>query len=400
VEYGGSLALDPPTPEDEDNIMAALKQSDRVSSISLTVTNSLLEKLSAIERPIPELEDLVLLSRDSVRLTLPSAFGWGTRLRCLHLTRIVFFALPQLLYSSRNLVDLQLREVLNPWLFSPEALTDALSGMAQLRSLSLHLLLTIDHIGVSLPSRKRVVLPALTRLDFRGITTYLEDLVAGIDTPRLGDIKLTFFKESIPDHSKLSEFIDRIPILKSYRRADILSSERAISISLKPPGTPARLKLQFFNKPLSVRLSSLAQICIHSSTFPFNVEDLRISVTRQPRRKDILCDRQWLGLLSSFTGVKWFHLDGNLSTNIVRILQLPDSRHETVLPALHKLYIPQPGPRHAPLPEAVVSFMTSHRLSGHPIGVEYERLRHISELRGTGTVYAQCHHHYSLTRLE
>ena len=134
----GISALDPPAPEDEDNIMAALKQSDRVSSISLTVTTSLLDKLYAIERPFSELEDLVLLSRDSVQLTLPSTFRWGPRLRRLHLTRIAFPALLQLLHSSRNLVDLQLHEVLNPWYFSPEALTNALSGMAQLQSLSLH----------------------------------------------------------------------------------------------------------------------------------------------------------------------------------------------------------------------------------------------------------------------
>jgi hypothetical protein len=41
VNYGGSPMLDPPAPEDDGNIMAALKQSGRVSSISLTVTNSL-----------------------------------------------------------------------------------------------------------------------------------------------------------------------------------------------------------------------------------------------------------------------------------------------------------------------------------------------------------------------
>ncbi|KAI9443736.1 hypothetical protein BJY52DRAFT_1216752 [Lactarius psammicola] len=152
VEYGGSLELDSPTPKDEDNIMAALKQSDRVSSITLTVTNPLLEKISAIETPFSELEELVLLSRDCTWPTLPGTFGWGTRLRSLHLTRTASFVLPGLLYSSRNLVDLQLHEVLDPWLFSPEALTDALSGMAQLRSLSLHVL--TDRFRVSLTSRK------------------------------------------------------------------------------------------------------------------------------------------------------------------------------------------------------------------------------------------------------
>ncbi|KAH8984734.1 hypothetical protein EDB92DRAFT_1950562 [Lactarius akahatsu] len=75
--YGGSLELDPPAPEDEDNILAALKQSDRIISISLTITNSLLEKLSAIERPFSELENLVLLSRDGLLLALPFDFRWG-----------------------------------------------------------------------------------------------------------------------------------------------------------------------------------------------------------------------------------------------------------------------------------------------------------------------------------
>jgi hypothetical protein len=86
----GFSRLDSPAPEDEDNIVAALKQSDRISSISLTVTNCLLEKLSAIDRPFPELEDLVIFSRDRMLLTLPRAFGWGQRLRSLNLTGIAF----------------------------------------------------------------------------------------------------------------------------------------------------------------------------------------------------------------------------------------------------------------------------------------------------------------------
>jgi hypothetical protein len=129
----GSFELDPPAPEDEDNIiLAALKQADRVSFIDLrvTVTNPLLERLSTIEWSFPKLEDLVLLSIENARLTLPSAFRWGGRARLgsLHFTRIIFPGLPQLLRSSENLVYLQLHKVLDPGLFTPETLTDALSG--------------------------------------------------------------------------------------------------------------------------------------------------------------------------------------------------------------------------------------------------------------------------------
>jgi hypothetical protein len=373
VEYGGSPTLDPPAPEDEDDIVAALEQSDRVSSIGLTITTSLLEKLSAIEGPFSELEDLFLLPPDSLRLTLPSAFWWGTRLRSLHLTRITLIELPQLLYSSRELVDLQLHEVLSPWLFSPKALTDALGGMAQLRSLSLHFPPAIDHIGVvSIPSRKRVVLPLLTRLNFRGNPKYSEGIVTGIDAPRLADIEVTLFNEDVLqfgfDVSTLSRFVYRIEMQKSHRQADILISERSVSVSLTQPASTC-FKLQVPCKFLSRQLSYVSRICTDFSTFLSNVEDLRISVTG-PSTRNVYYYKDWLeAIINSFTGVKSFHVAGNLWTNFVRATQ-----RKTLLPALHKLYIPHPGPRHAPLREAVVSLMTSRRLSGHPIAVEYERL--------------------------
>ncbi|KAH9043530.1 hypothetical protein EDB83DRAFT_1587427 [Lactarius deliciosus] len=243
VRYGGTLELSPPAPEDEDNIMAALKRSDLVCSISLTVTSSLLKKLSLIERPFLGLEeDLVLLSQDGLRLTLPSAFRWGSRLRCLHSTKIAFPSLLQLLSSSTNLVDLQLHEIFDPWHLLPEALTKALFGMAQLRSLSLHFLSTAIYLSPPPSAEERIVLPGLTRFNFRGVTKYLEDFVTRIDAPHLGDIEITFLDGPTFGVSKLSKFIDRMEMHKSLRRAHILSSDRAISISLILPGAPTCIK--------------------------------------------------------------------------------------------------------------------------------------------------------------
>ena len=65
----------------------------------------------------------------------------------------------------------------------------------------------------------------------------------------------------------------------------------------------------------------MSRICLHFSAFLLNVEDLRISATRPSSQENSLCSERWLELLNSFTGVKWFHLDGNHSTNIVRALQ-------------------------------------------------------------------------------
>ena len=378
VDYGGVPGLDPPTLEDENDIMAALNQPDRVHSISLTITSSLLERLSAIKRPFLKLEHLILVSRDGVQLTLPSAFQWGQRLRRLHLTRIVIPTLVQLHNSS--ITDLQLHEVSNPFHSSPNALPNALFRMAQLRSLSPRSLSTSDHVAVSLPSWNRVVLPALTRLKYRGIDRELENLVARIDdAPRLEDIEVTFSNESITDLSKLIAFIDRIEIHKSHRQAHILSSENAISISFVQPGAPTRIKFRSVHDSLYLRLFFMARIFTRFSALLLDVEDLHINVAQQSIQEDTSYIAQWLQLLNLFGGVHWLHVVGKLSTEIVRLLDKAE------LPALHGLYIPQPGPCHVPLREAVVSFMTLRRLSGHPIVVEYERLSHMSQLSGAGT---------------
>ena len=140
VSYGGSPMLDPPAPEDEENIKAALKHSDRVHSISLTVTKSLLANLSTISETCSRLEELILLSRETLQLTLISAFRWDQRLRTLKLTRIAIPTLPQLLSLSTGLVDLRLHEIPRVGYFPPGAFADALSGMTQLETLSFHFL--------------------------------------------------------------------------------------------------------------------------------------------------------------------------------------------------------------------------------------------------------------------
>ncbi|KAH9070676.1 hypothetical protein EDB83DRAFT_2367449 [Lactarius deliciosus] len=370
VNFGGFQVLDPPAPEDEDNIKAALKQSSRVTSINLTVTSSLLEKLSEIGGPFSKLEDLVLLSRDGVQLTLPSSFRWGSRLRGLHLTRIALPGLTRLLYSSRNLVDLQLHEVLNT---SPATLVGALSRMAHLRFLSLQFPSAASHVNFPSPSGERITLPALTRLHLRGIGAYSEDFAARIDTPGLRDTEITFFNERIIEASKLREFIGRIEMQKSYCRGDIISSERAISVSLTRPlaRAPTCLKLQVLCETLRSQPFCIAQICSRFSAFLLHVEDLHISTTRVSSGQDSNNRGQWLGLIRQFRGAKWFHVAGDYSTD-----------RGTVLPALHKLCIREPEPYYAPLRKALVPVMHSWWLSGRFVAVEYERVC------GTGTTHA------------
>jgi hypothetical protein len=371
VQYGGAApSLDPLSPDDEDNIVAALKQSNRVRSISLTVTSSLLEKLSAIEMPFLELEDLVLLSRDGAWLTLPNTFRWGVRLRTLHLTWPDIPALPKLLSLSTALVDLQLNKIPNVEYFSPNALANALFGMTQLRTLTLHLLsFTLHRNDLGLPpqSREFIALPSLTCLNYRGTSDYLDSFVVRIDAPRLRSIDMTFFCRPTMDASQLGQFLSRIKMQQSCR-ADIVSSERAISISFTPPGAHTSLELHVSCSLLTRRLSYMAQICNSLSAFFQGVEYLCISARKPSSCWDDrdLTSNEWGMLIHPFRCTKWVRVSGDQLTNVVLALRLQQC--EAVLPALHKLCIQEPEPRQAPLREDVVSFVHSRRLSGHIIG--------------------------------
>ena len=407
LEYGSSLALDPPSPEDEVNIITALKRSDRVNSISLTVTATLLDKLyrDAVERPFLELEDLILLSQDSLPLALPKTFLCAPRLRRLHLTGIRMPGLLQLLHSSRDLEDLQLHEALGSCCFSIDKFTDALSELAQLQSISLRFSSATDPFLSRSPPDRRVVFPALTSLKFLGCAKYLERLVLRMDAPRLADIQFTFSDTFIYYLPNLSKFVDGIEMQKSHHQARILSSERAISISLTQHGASTCFTLRLLTERLNEPIFFMTCILSFFPAFLLNVDDLCISVTQASESTQEVSSygERWQKLLKPFTGVKWLHLDVNNSTSseILHALQgiswMPQT---TVLPVLYKLYLPHLGPRHVPLSEAVVSFMTSRWRSGNPIGVEYVRLHRVSEPHGRGTSPCTVPLHYVLILLK
>ena len=84
-----------------------------------------------------------------------------------------------------------------------------------------------------LPSEGRIVLPALTQLDFRGFSKYFEGLVARIDAPCLRITEIDFaylFGNYVDIQTQLGKFINRIDAQRSYNRADIQTSVDYTSI--------------------------------------------------------------------------------------------------------------------------------------------------------------------------
>jgi hypothetical protein len=371
VNYGGLLR--PPSPEDEDNIMAALRDPDRVCSISCTISSSLLRKLSTISKPFLELEELNLLSQDNdnIQLTIPSTFWWGHRLRTLCLTRVAFLSLPQLLLPSQNLIDLQLDEIPNVGYFSPEAFANALCGMTQLQTLSLHFLSfppRRSYVNLPPSPEDRIVLPALTRFEYRGTSKYLDSLVARLDALRLKDINITFFSQPTLDASQLGLFINRIEIWSPLQTC-IISSEAAISLVFMQTGALPRLRLQISCERLDWQLTAISQICVHFSTFQSRVEDLDIERIGLPGMPDDVDDEQWLQLLRTFKGVTDLRVAGDLAAHILRALWLADEGHNIALPSLQNLHVPEVVSKVGPLRDSVGSFVTQRQLFGLPVEI-------------------------------
>jgi hypothetical protein len=390
VKYGGLPELDPPAFEDDDNIVASLKQSGRVSSISLTVTSSLNEKLPAITEPLSGLEGLVLRSRYNVQLTLPSAFRWGSRLRILHSTRVAIPSLPHLLSPCQDLADLQLHEIPSSGYFSPEAFANALSSATHLRILSLHFLSFPSRrtfLALPLLTAERIVLPALTCFKYRGISKYLDSFVARIDAPRLGDIDITFFSQPTMNASELGRFIQRTEMPIPISRAEIQISVHAISLTFPNQSIGSPFRLQIPCGQLDWQLSSMAQTCKQFSPFLFHVEDLRIGSTHSPHVEDGMASEQWLELIHAFGGAKDVSVDvaGADVTDILCALRPANGSHtaETVFPALHNLRINADMRVGMPLWDAAESFLASRQLSGRPAVLYAHASCHVCHSRFT-----------------
>ena len=376
VQYGGVPNLNTPTSEDEENIISALKQSGSVNSIGLTVTNSLLERISANSGPFSELEELILLSRDNMHLTLPSGFRWGTRLRTLRLTGIAIPAPPRLLYPSTGLVDLQLHEVPSVRYLSPHAFANALSEMTQLESISLQFLPSPhrNHIGWVPASGERVVLPVLTCFRYRGACGYLDGLVARICSPRLANIGVTLSREPTMDASELGRFIERMEIWMSLSQVDVQTSADTISICLSKPGAPPQLELRILCEQLGWQLSSMTEVCSHLVPLRFRVKDLRINSTQQPSWMEDMDDERWPELIRVFASAEDLRVDGAQwhVTDILCALRPADGAHTTnttVLPSLRNLRVENSMAMYGPSWDAVQSLITSRWLSGRPVQV-------------------------------
>ncbi|KAH9164288.1 hypothetical protein EDB89DRAFT_440752 [Lactarius sanguifluus] len=336
--------------EDEDNIFAALDHPSRVCSIELVAASSFINEIfGLVQRWFPALTNLRLSSPDPgvlVPIMSRNFLRGHPRLQKISICGVSFPALPNLLLSFRDLVELQLLEILSSGYVSPEAVVAGLSGLSRLRTLEIgysSLRSCTNITGTHPPPPILSTLSTLTEFRFKGSCEYLEDLVARLDTPSLQECCISFFREVVFNVPQLTQFICRTEALRSPDKVLIVSSE---TVSLRfwqgrSTGSPivGSFSLNFPYFHLNWQFSCVSQICFHSSPLLSGVK--RLSIDSPPKEPDWLDDVEaagWTSIFASFVAVEELYVSEPLGQHVAQALALPRTTGQAeILPALRSV---------------------------------------------------------------
>ena len=382
------------SPDEEEEVFAALEHPDRISSLKLPVTKLLLEKVATMaQEQFPMLRELSFVSDEDESVpVLPSEFlgGCAPRLRTINLEGIPFPTLPILLSSATDLLALSLHRIPHAGYISPEAMVAGLAALTRLEFLYLEFQSSTSRPGRNDTSRRaalptQVVLPALTSFTFRGASEYLEDLVAQVEAPRLDFISITYLDQLIFSEHELPRFVGRVEVLEQSRKS--------VHVSFRGSDAFVRIQ-QAENDQVGVLLiilrdlrrirtqepqwhvSDLAGLLSRCSAILSNVGDLSIDVAGlQP---DGIGNIKWLEVLRQFTTVETLLVPAPLASYILEAFkEVTAEMASDTWPALRLLCLEYQ------LLRCVEGFVRARQLSGQPVTVVSEREVFLDLLRQT-----------------
>jgi hypothetical protein len=335
---------------DADNIMAALEHRDRVRQINLeSVPLVLFERDSVMMESFPALTHLFLSKEHTSFPVLPDSFlgGSAPRLREFALEGVAFPALPKLLLSTNNLVELSLWHTPHSGYISPDAMVTCLSSLTRLELFFLCFNSPDslpDESSRRPPSLTRVNLPALLKFRIHGRNEYIEDLVAGIDAPLLFHVHVSSFYFDRVDFPQLGQFVDRVENFKALHQAQVRLCEEAGYIKFANTTHTASLEIRIPYLDAELQPPGLVEFCCSfRSPIGPSMERLEIVVDDPPpygwHDDDIESD-VWFGLLQLFTSTKDLYLSEGLALRVLQAIEeLIGRTNIEVLPALQNIFV-------------------------------------------------------------
>ena len=331
------------TAEDEDGIIHALGQRDRVR-LWLPIPN--MQKLiPAMDGEYPVLEYLIMSYvtpwDETPDFVLPETLQ-APSLRHLMPWYIGLPIGSRLLTTATGLVTLALVVSQPATDFQPNTLLQWISFMPRLETLSIiaYYVAPDDHVEGQLMHAPIITLPNLRWFDFRGSIPYMEAVVRGITTPCLEKLNLRFLSFNRPSVPCLRQLINTAGGLR-FDSAKIMFSRNEVYSNVYPPEETEMyaLSMNFVDSRLDQQVSCMAQILILNSLDQVfsTVEQLTLNKEEHDRSSEV-DPTQWRRLLSLFSNVKTLRVDYGLVKELSRCLRLDDGELSVdLLPELQEL---------------------------------------------------------------
>ena len=336
--------------EDEDNIQFGLRQQGQcVRRVALRAPPlSLHTWLEPMNKLFPRLEDLSLscTTTDDSSLVLPDKLkAPGLRRLALH-----GIGLPKgfpLLSSTIALSTLSLTHIEAPCYLPLGQLVTQIQGLPHLEELIIGLAASATPLPSSeeepLPaSIPPVTLPTLRRLTFQGVSVYLDNFVAQINTPLLERLSLTLFLElAVTPLVNLNEFIQRTEIFGCLVARVIFNKDGAsIYADHYEQQGIEKLSLHVNCEPLDWKTDSVTLVCSALGDALSIIEKLTLDLDEDGMPSDwenTLDNMFWHGLLLPFVRVKRLHIGSSLALKLAQALR--SEAGGFVLPALRVLEV-------------------------------------------------------------
>jgi hypothetical protein len=308
------------TAEDEEGVLLALSHRGRLRRIRFLVsTPSPMKFVASMDDQFPILERLYIVfhTEGPTAPVFPKTFQ-APKLRRIGLWKASLSTGPPLFTTSANLVTLILANIKTPQFhLTPSDLLNGLSLMYQLEVLVIDFhYYDVDAQLSHIPKMIKITLPNLRWFWFGGKSTYLEVLVARINTPVLSNFQIRFYNQLTVSIPHLSQFIYTLESL-SFRAVwlDLLSCGFTLgTVYQGKPTTPA-FTLQIFCDHLDLQVSSAVHILNTLHPVLSVVEQLTLRHEQHHRsseRHNVVDRTQWRELLRPFNNVKTLYVQNEL----------------------------------------------------------------------------------------
>jgi hypothetical protein len=372
--------------QDELGISHALLLRDRVRRIDLVLPPSILHKfLLLMDVPFPILEHISLSFPDdkTTTLTLPKSFR-APNLRHLALLGIRLPNRLRHLTSTVSVVTLVLTNIRESGYFLPRLLVARLQSLTQLEELSIGFSTPIPRPSAERElmggQRTLVMLPNLKTFRFRGVSAYLECLVARIRAPLLERLDIVLFNQiafALPHLCQFANLTEglKLPTAKVFFRHNEVALVLGHIGKLKDPGS---FTLRVSCKQLDWQIDCAAQICGALMPALSGVEQLTLHFHEEKMptewQNGEIDDATWRELLRSFIRVKEFGICDSLLEELARSLLVDGIVSDPgLLPDMQDLICQLTGYREVNL--FFDPFIIARRVAGHPVRLVQ---RHIS----------------------